>query len=139
MKKTISVAIMTVLVAVVAIAQPAPPRPGQVVAKYLQLTPDQISAWQQINKTTSATVQPLLATARGLRSQLKTAMSGTSPDPAAIGTLALSLRGVQQQIRSARQSAQNQRLAVLTADQQAKFTVFQTAAQFIRQSRKPAR
>ncbi len=139
MKKTSYLAIVTLLVAVAAIAQPVPPRPGQVVAKYLQLTPDQISAWQQINQTTSATVQPLLATARDLRSQLKTAMSATSPDPAAIGTLALSLRGVQQQIRSARQNAQSQRLAVLTADQQAKLTAFQAAVQFIRQSRKAAR
>lgn len=139
MKRTILLAIVTLLVAAVAIAQPASPRPGQVVAKYLQLTPDQVSAWQQINKDTAAVVQPLAANARDLRSQLDAALNAATPDPASIGQLAVSLHAVQALIRSARQSAQNQRLAVLNADQRAKFAAFQAAAQFIRQLRKPAR
>lgn len=136
MKKSISIAVLTLLVAAVAGAQPAPPRPGKVLAEYLQLTPDQISTWQQIKQETAAVVKPLAANARDLRTQLKTAVTAATPDPAAVGHLALSLHGVQEQIRTAQEAAKSKRIAALTADQQVKFDAFQAAAQFIRQSQR---
>ena len=139
MRKTISIFIVALLIAAVAAAQPAPGRPGKVLAGYLQLTPDQITAWQQINKDTAAALKPLASNARDLRTQLQTALSAATPDEAAIGRLAVSLHAVQEQIRAARQDAQNKRLAVLTADQRTKLDAIQAAMKFMRQQRGPAR
>jgi hypothetical protein len=64
MKLRISMAVLALLTVAAAFAQPAPiptAHHGRAakVAEYLQLTPDQIAAWKQINKETAATVKPL--------------------------------------------------------------------------------
>jgi len=139
MKKAISILALSLLVASTAVAQMAPPvapRAGKVLADYLQLTADQVTAWQQINRDTAAAVQPLAANVRDLRQQLDTALKAVSPDPTAIGKLAVSLHGVQEQIRTLHETAKSKRLALLTADQKAKFAAFEAAAQFMRQQRR---
>lgn len=139
MKKSISIVLLSLLVASAAAAQMAPPmvpRAGKVLADYLQLTPDQVTAWQQINRDTATAAQPLAANARDLRQQLDTALSAASPDPASIGKLAVSLHGLQQQIRTLHETAKSKRLALLNADQNAKFAAFEAAAQFIQQQRR---
>jgi Spy/CpxP family protein refolding chaperone len=139
MKKWISIAIFALLVAAAATAQMAPPagpHPGRVLADYLQLTPEQITTWQQIDRETATAVQPLVTHARDLRPQLDTAMKAAAPDATAIGNLALSLHAVRAQIQGIRETAKNKRLATLTADQKAKFDAFQAAAQFMRQQRR---
>lgn len=132
------ITIATLLVAAMVVAQPAPPaRPGgaQVLAKYLALTPEQISAWQQISRDTAATIKPLAENARDLQKQLDTALNVATPDPLTVGNLAVSLHSVRQQIRATEEAAKTKRLGLLTADQKVKFEAFQTANAFLHQRR----
>ncbi len=133
------VIVATLLMAAMVVAQPAPPaRHGggaQALAKYLALTTEQISAWQQIAKDTAATIKPLAENARDLQTQLDTALNVATPDPLAVGKLAVSLHSVRQQIRAAEESAKTKRLALLTADQKVKFEAFQAANAFLHQRR----
>jgi hypothetical protein len=64
MKLRISMALLALLTAAATFAQPAPGagmqrRKAAVMAEYLQLTPDQIAAWKQINADTALKVSPL--------------------------------------------------------------------------------
>ena len=115
--KTRFIAILAILVATAALAQPRPAR----LAHYLEPTPDQVSAWKQIHTDTAALVQPLAATARETRTQLKAALESASPDPAAIGKLVIALHATRAQIRAARTDARAKLAAVLTPEQKTKF------------------
>lgn len=131
------------LAAAVAVAQPVPPggprsaRPQAALAAYLQLTPDQIAAWQQIHKDTAAAVKPLADNAGDLRKQLEATVKAASPDPATVGKLVLSLHSVRDQIRTARENSKTKLLAVLTPEQKTKFEGFQAAAGFMRRRMGP--
>ncbi len=128
MKRWVLMVIVVMLTAAVAVAQPRGPRDSEkAVADYLQLTPDQATAWQQIQKDTAAAVQPLRDNARSLREQLRTALDAASPDAAAVGALSIQLASVRKQIRAAHEEAKAKRMAVLTADQKTKFEAFEAA------------
>jgi Spy/CpxP family protein refolding chaperone len=133
--RTIGIGIALVMIAAMAVAQaPAgPPRPGlAALANYLQLTPDQKTAWLQIHKDTAATIKPLRENALDLTKQLKAAMTATTPDPTAIGKLTLSLRSVREEIRAARKASEEKLAAVLTPEQKVKFEAFLAAAAALR-------
>jgi Spy/CpxP family protein refolding chaperone len=115
--KTRFIAILAILVATAAFAQPRAAR----LAHYLDLTPDQIAAWKQIHTDTAALVQPLAASAHETRTQLKAALESASPDPAAVGKLAIALHATRAQIRAARADARAKLAAVLTPEQKTKF------------------
>jgi len=136
--KRFSIALLLLLVAASLVAQPAqPPRPGVVVlVKYLELTPDQIASWKQIRTETATTVQPLAQQARELAKQLETALSAATPDPTAVGKLAISLHATREQIKAARDAADGKLRATLTADQKTKFDAFQAAAKALRAGRR---
>ncbi|HSP15255.1 MAG TPA: periplasmic heavy metal sensor [Thermoanaerobaculia bacterium] len=131
--RSISMAIALMFVAAIATAQPRGPQ--HAVADFLQLSSEQITAWQQIQKDTAAAVQPLAANARDLQTQLDTALKAATPDAAAVGKLAISLHGIREQIRAAQDAAQAKRLAVLNADQKVKFQALESAREFMRQQR----
>lgn len=135
----IPIAVLALFVGAIAMAQMGPgpgPAGPRALANYLQLTPDQVTAWQQINKDTQTAVTPLQTNARDLRQQLNTALTGGSPDPAAVGRLAISLHNVQEQVRTLHEDAKSKRLALLTADQKTKLAAFEAAVQFMRQPRR---
>jgi Spy/CpxP family protein refolding chaperone len=133
--KTKLIAILLILIAAVAIAQPAA-RPGAVLAKYLDLTPDQAAAWKQIHTDTAAVVQPLATTERATRKQIETALQAATPDPAAIGKLTITLHATRDQIRAAHEASKAKLVAVLTAEQKTKFEAFEAAAKFGRAARR---
>lgn len=128
------------LVAAMATAQPIPnaQNPGggrAVLVAYLQLTPDQIAAWQQIHKDTAAAVKPLATQAHDLRTQLEAAVKAASPDPAAIGKLTLALHSVREKIRATRSDSKDKLLALLTPEQKTKFEAFEAAKAAMRHGR----
>jgi Spy/CpxP family protein refolding chaperone len=138
------VAVVTLLCAAVASAQPAPGTPphragrGAALAEYLQPTPEQIALWKQLRSDSAATMKPLAQSVQDLRKQLDVAMSATSPDPAAIGKLALALRSARDEMRSARDASKAKFVATLTPEQKTKFDAMQAAGGFLRQrQRKP--
>ena len=136
MKRWVLMTTVVMLAAAVAVAQPQGPRHSpKEIADYLQLTPDQVTAWQQIHKDTEAAMQPLRENARGLRQQLHTALDAASPDTAAVGSLTIQLASVRKEIRAAHEDAKAKRMAVLTADQKAKLEAFVAARGFRRERR----
>jgi Spy/CpxP family protein refolding chaperone len=120
--KTRFIAALAILAATAAFAQPRAAR----LAHDLDLTPDQITAWKQIHADTAALVQPLAASARETRTQLKAALDSTTPDPAAVGKLAIALHATRAQIRAARADARAKLEAVLTPEQKTKFEALKT-------------
>jgi len=141
MKKiAVAIAILVLLSAgTLTIAQTAgSPRPDHpriaALVEFLQLTPDQIAAWKQIHAETAAALKPLRASAHDLRTQLRDAVSAPSPDPAAVGKLAIELHKAQEQIRAARAESEAKLAAVLTPEQKAKFDAFRAAAKGMRKS-----
>lgn len=136
-RRWILIAIATLLAAATAMAQPRAQHPGRqkALAEYLQLTPDQVSTWQQVGKETAAAVQPLAANARDLRSRLRDALQAASPDQAAVGALTVQLDAVRKQIHAAREEGKAKRLAVLTPEQKAKLEAFRAARGFARRGR----
>jgi hypothetical protein len=118
MKTRRLVLLATLFAAVVTTAQPA--QRLRDLAKYLQLTPDQIAAWKNIQEETNPKLQPLRDHARDLGQQLKAALSATSSDPTTVGKLTLELHGVREQMRAIREDARTKRLAVLTDAQKTK-------------------
>ena len=115
--KTRFIAALAILVATAASARPRPAR----LAHYLDLTSDQIAAWKQIHADTAALVQPLAASARETRTQLKAALDSASPDPTVVGKLAIALHATRAQIRAARADARAKLAAMLTPEQKTKF------------------
>ncbi len=111
------------------------PRPAARLANYLQLTPDQVAAWKQISTDTAAAVKPLAENAQSLQKQLQTALQSTSPDPAAVGKLAIAVHAARDQVKALRDAAKSKREAVLTADQKVKLDAFEAAMAFGRQQR----
>ena len=138
-------ALAALLVALSAAAQPFPPAGPHAMnrraelAKYLALTPEQITAWQQIGQEEATAIKPLVANVRDLEAQLKTALEAATPDALAVGKLAVSIHSAREQIRAANEGAKAKRIAVLAADQKVKFDAFHAALQFVRPGRAGAR
>ena len=128
------IAIVVVLLLTASIAPAQPP-----MVKYLQLTPEQVTAWKQIRSETAAPVKPLRANAQELRRQLQAALNAPSPQPAAVGKLALQLHGLRGQIRAAREASRTRLSATVNAAQKSKFNALQAASQFQRQARRRGR
>ena len=122
MKTRIVAALALFLIATAAFAQQ--PRAARL-ARYLDLTPDQIAAWKQIHADTAPIIQPLAASARETRQQLKAALQATTPDPATVGKLAISLHATREQIRAARAAEREKFVALLTPEQKAKLDALQ--------------
>jgi Spy/CpxP family protein refolding chaperone len=140
MKKHLVVTMTTIalLAAAAAIGQvprQQPQRPEAVLGTYLQLTPDQITAWQQIAKDTAAAVKPLAGNVTELEKQLHTALQASSPDAAAVGTLAISIASARDQIRTLHESAKSKRVGVLSPDQKLKYDAFEAAVAFLEKPR----
>ncbi len=110
------VAALALLIATTTFAQPRAAR----LARYLDLTPDQVTAWKQIHTDAAATIQPLAAAQRETRQQLEAALKAPSPDPAAVGKLTIVLHATRAQIRAARAAEREKFAAVLTPEQKAK-------------------
>jgi Spy/CpxP family protein refolding chaperone len=126
---------VTVLMMAAAVAA-QPQRSGKRVADYLQLTPDQVTAWQQIHQDAAATMEPLQENARSLREQLRAALDAPSPDAAAVGALSIQLASVRKEMRAAHEDAKAKRMAVLTPDQKAKLEAFEAARESGRRHRR---
>jgi Spy/CpxP family protein refolding chaperone len=111
-----------------AMNEPAGAGGGHMVAaltQALQLTQDQVTAWQKILDNTKATVQPLFQQERQLREDVKTALDAGGADPATIGTKVIAAHDLAAKIKAARDAGLSAFRALLTSDQQAKFDLLQ--------------
>ena len=143
-RRLIPMAAAIVLITTAALAQrpmrEAGANPGmrgpQALAKYLGLSDDQIAAAKQIHADTQAAIKPLAEQVKTTRQQLDAALDAASPDPAAVGALAISMHQTIVQIRAVRDAGEAKFVALLTPDQKTKFADFQAMRQAAGRSRR---
>jgi Spy/CpxP family protein refolding chaperone len=124
MKRTLLVGAVVLALAVPALAQqgqgrgprPEIPMAGQqaveldgsrareVVIRFLELTPEQVAAWDTLLEARTAAVEPLREELQAVEEQLRELLQSENPDPAAIGTLVLQGKALREQIAAANQA-----------------------------------
>lgn len=106
---------------------PRPGGPGEMppalLADFLDLTEAQSAQVQQFRETLRATTEPLHESMRANRQQLEAAAA--AGDAARAGALAVANHQLAQQIKAARDAYKTSFESVLTAEQKAKFAVYQ--------------
>lgn len=131
MKKLLGVALVLGLLAVPVVAQESEeipfPQAREAVARFLELTPEQVSQWEALLATLRETVAPLRVELRGLEGQLAGLLQQEDPDPAAVGALVLHIKGVKEAIAQAHRAYVNAFEGMLNGEQTAKL-------RFIRQA-----
>jgi Spy/CpxP family protein refolding chaperone len=135
MKRALILIAIAAMTALSAAAQPGPPPPprGDVLADYLQLTAAQKSAWQSARTAFETAVKPLHDQQRATHEQIEQALSGPSPDAAAIGKLVIAAHALGDQIKAAHDTLETTLQSVLTPEQKTKYDAFEAAQKFLQQ------
>ncbi|HEX2059851.1 MAG TPA: Spy/CpxP family protein refolding chaperone [Thermoanaerobaculia bacterium] len=152
MKRTL-IAALILIVAVAAIAAP-PQRPGragggaggpggpaegglppQLLARFLDLSEAQITQAQALRETLQTTVEPLREQTRANHEEIEAALA--AGDSAKAGQLMLANYNLRAQIKAAHDSYKASFEAMLTAEQKAKFAVYQELVELRREGRGP--
>jgi len=77
---------------------PQAPKAQEVVARFLQLTPDQVQDWNELLAAREASILPLRDELRDVEIELKELLDGENPDPTAVGTLVLQGKALREAI-----------------------------------------
>jgi Spy/CpxP family protein refolding chaperone len=119
--------------ALIAAAQPQdrpmhgpPGRGGPDGARYLDLTADQKAQIQELRQAQRPQLQELAQKLRDSQKRLHEALEAPSPDPAAVGTIAIEGHELQKQMRKLHEDADAAVRALLTPEQQVKFDALQS-------------
>lgn len=141
--------ILTLILAVASAVVAAPPRPGSgagpgaqggprgeilspaALAEFLGLSEAQIEQSKAIREEMRAAIAPIRTQLRGLREQIEAALDAGNAQQA--GTLMLQARALREQRKAAHQSADAKFEAILTAEQKAKWDVYQEIAELRRE------
>jgi len=102
--------------------------PLQVVAKFLQLRPGQVSELEELLQARQTTLVPLFQTAQALTQQLAVLLN-SGGNPAPVGILVIQIHALQQQMAQAQQALLTRFVAILDAEQLQKLQAVQIAAQ----------
>ena len=106
---------------------PGPRDPGAILhnpralARYLHLTPDQITATQKLAADLKATVEPLRQQEKQLRDAFETAVSAPNANPCDVGQAALALHANHEKIKAALDDFDKKFSALLTPEQLARY------------------
>ena len=101
----------------------APPRPDprvEVVRAYLRLSDEQFRSLLTLLRTRAETIEPMLRTLGEQERQLARLLREPSPEPAAIGSVVITIRGTRAQIEAAEDTFRNGFLDILTDEQKRK-------------------
>jgi Spy/CpxP family protein refolding chaperone len=101
-------------------------RGGPGGARYLDLTADQKTQIQELRQSQRPQMQALAQKLRETQKRLREALDAASPDPAAIGAIALEGHELQKQMRKLHEDADAAVRALLTPEQQVKFDALQS-------------
>ena len=121
-------ALLIVALAVPVLAQQGPPRPRDIVARFLELTPEQVTAWDGLLATLQGTIDPLKEQLRAVEQQLAEMLGGENPDPAAVGALVVQGRDLRKQMREAHEAYVAAFEELLTETQVSRLTFIRRAA-----------
>lgn len=134
MKAILSAAITVVLatMALPVLAQdgpaPGPQEPGclpgaaqRAIAQFLQLTDDQVAAWDVLIADRDAAAEPIRNEIAAVDAEIQALLSGDDPDPFAVGDLVIQRRDLAEQLAGIHRSYIQDFEALLTDDQHAKY------------------
>lgn len=105
--------------------QPAdrgPEQPVKVVAHFLELSDVQVEQWVKILQELHQTLHPLAQSLAEKEKALATLIESDSPDPGAIGSLVLEIRGLRQHIHMLQRKATTDFEALLDEEQTDRLT-----------------
>ncbi len=102
-------------------------RAREAVIKFLELTPEQVTAWDALLETRKTLVEPLRDQLQAVEEDLHELLQTETPDPAAVGALVLQGKALREQIRAANQAYVDGFEALLTAEQAAKLALLRRA------------
>jgi hypothetical protein len=123
--KQLALALAALLVTAAASGRPHHP-PG-ALPESLALTPSQQVAWERSEESFRATVDPLHDRIRALHDALETALDAA--DATAAGKTMLQIHALHEQIRTARERADEQFIPLLTPQQRERFAAFRAEEQ----------
>ena len=127
---TAALAMSSLLVSSVAVAQPSPgePHPLHVVAMALTLSEDQIQNFADVLQDRIRAIQPLAEKAHARHEEIAKALDTPDADPAAVGKLLIEIRQLQQQIAVVNAEAAARFEEVLTTEQRERLGHLREAA-----------
>ncbi|GAB4253186.1 MAG: hypothetical protein Kow00109_28830 [Acidobacteriota bacterium] len=102
-----------------------------MLARYLELTDEQVEQIQAILEQTRSDVEPLRMQIRELRRQIREALESGAPDPAQVGSWVIEIHNLRLQIRDLHESARQAVYQVLTAEQVEKLESLKEAAELM--------
>ena len=116
--------------------QAAPAGQAQAALKTaLGLSDQQISQLIQLRKDERQALQPIRQQVQAAAKALREASAAANPDPAAVGTLTLQLRGLREQVQQTNKTYHDQALALLDDTQKTKLENVQQALQRLARAR----
>ncbi len=104
--KRLLIGLMVLAAALPVMAQEGPIGEGaqEIVIRYLELTPDQVAAWDQLVADFEAEAQPLRAAIEEVQAQIEELFAGGDPDPFELGELVIERRGLVDQLAAVRET-----------------------------------
>ncbi|MCX7895252.1 MAG: periplasmic heavy metal sensor [Thermoanaerobaculum sp.] len=100
----------------------------QALVRYLGLTPEQVTQWEQLWTTLRETLAPLHSQINTLQEQLRQLLGQNNPDPTLVGRLMLQLRTLHGQVEAAWTAYRTGFEALLTPEQLAKLRLLRGVA-----------
>lgn len=106
-------------------------RPFGVLARYLELSDEQVEQIRGILEQTRANVEPLRVQIREYRHQIGEALQSGAADPTEVGTWVIEIHNLRVQIHDLHESAREAIYGVLTAEQVEKLETLKEAAKLV--------
>jgi len=103
-------------------------RNPKLLARYLQLTPDQVAKAQPLYVALATTLKNLHDAEQPLALQLETLLQGSNPSACDVGAIVVQIDGLHDQARTALQTFDTAFSALLTPEQLAKYDALKVAA-----------
>jgi superfamily II DNA or RNA helicase len=102
-------------------------RAREVVVRFLGLTAEQVTAWDELLETRKAAIEPLRGELQATEKELAELLEGENPDATAVGTLVLKAKALREQIAAANEAYVDGFEALLTEEQAGKLAFLRRA------------
>jgi hypothetical protein len=104
----------------------------RLLARYLKLTPEQVTTAQTLYRELEATVKPLREAAKGLREAYYNELEEANPNACDVGAAAIALHENREKIKDALEVFDEELSAILTPEQLARYEALKEAARLLR-------
>ena len=105
--------------------------PRAAVARFLELSEDQMATWDQLIADRDAAAQPILERLAEIRQELADLFAGGDPDPAEVGTLVIERHGLVGQLGDIQRAYVEGFVAMLSDEQAARYGLVRRAEQVL--------